>query len=246
MKNLGIIFCFAIVSFFKSQTTYLEYDYYLKSPVENTIYHQVAQLTIDASRSHYELLPIDNMDEGFKESADGAFVIAKKDDFRYIQYSDGKSIFISDKLQGKQYFLKDAIPEMKWVLADESKAIEGTTLKKAFMSFRGRDYIAWFDPKIKAKFGPWKLQGLNFLIVEASSADGKVHWKLKTKPVSQKNEIKNPFSIIPENEFKPYSTYPSLAYGLSPALKEALSKNPNNTMFEQPRHQLEIKFEWED
>ena len=40
-------------------------------------------------------------------------------------------------------------------------------LQKAECDFRGRHYIAWFNPKIPIPDGPWKLRGLPGLIIEA-------------------------------------------------------------------------------
>lgn len=54
-----------------------------------------------------------------------------------------------------------------WKISDETKTIQDVILQKAECDFRGRHYIAWFNPKIPIPDGPWKLRGLPGLIFEA-------------------------------------------------------------------------------
>ncbi|NJN34028.1 MAG: GLPGLI family protein [Saprospiraceae bacterium] len=54
-----------------------------------------------------------------------------------------------------------------WQISEETKTIKDMVLQKAECDFRGRHYIAWFNPKITIPDGPWKLRGLPGLIIEA-------------------------------------------------------------------------------
>ena len=58
----------------------------------------------------------------------------------------------------------------------ETKEIGKFTCKKATASFRGRNYIAWYSPDIPLPYGPWKLQGLPGLILEAYDTNKYVYW----------------------------------------------------------------------
>lgn len=245
MKKQILIFLLFWFSNYHAQTLHLEYDFYLKSPVVATAFHQSAHLAVNGEQSIYEVLPVDNMVEGTQDAGNGSLVVMKKDNSKYIQYSDRANVFVEDKLQGKIYYLKEEKPKLNWIKSDETKLADGITLSKATVAFRGRTYVIWYNPKVIVPVGPWKFFGLNYLIVEAYSEDGKARWNLKNKPASQQTEIVNPLSQIAADQFMSYTQYPELAYGLSPALKKALSKNPNNKIFEQPRTQLETRFEWE-
>ena len=57
-------------------------------------------------------------------------------------------------------------PSMKWELADERQTICGYQCQKATCRWRGRDFSAWFTPKIPIKSGPWKFGGLPGLIMK--------------------------------------------------------------------------------
>jgi len=243
MKKQIFILLLFWFSKYSAQILSLEYDFYLQSPVVSTTFHQTGHLAVNGEYSIYEVLPVDNISEGRHTSDDGSLIIVRKDDFKYVHYADRTHIFSQDKLQGKIYNLKDLKPKLYWIMSAETKELDGMKLHKATTAFRGRNYVIWYDPNVSIAAGPWKFYGLNYLIVEAYSEDGKAKWKLKKKPTSQKIDFINPFLNVVE--FKPYTLYPELAYGLSPELKMALSQNPNNKIFEQARTQLETQFEWE-
>lgn len=242
VKVLFFIFlsCFGL---YFSQVKHLQYDFTTSDPMSKESYHQIANLWTANDRSLYEVSPIDNMIEGTKEAHDGSVVVVKNDDFKYQLYNNGKILKIKDQLQDEVYYLQEELPVVNWIKVNKTKTSNGIVLKMAKTTFRGRDYIAWYDDDVKAFSGPWKLNGLGRVIVEMHSIDGKASWKLKSKNVVKDN-IADPFTSIKEN-FRPYTDYPELAYGLSPRLKAALSKNPNNKIVEQPRTDLETKFEWE-
>ena len=64
------------------------------------------------------------------------------------------------------YRYSEPWPSMKWELSDEQQTICGYQCQKATCHWRGRDFAAWFTPKIPIKSGPWKFGGLPGLIMK--------------------------------------------------------------------------------
>ncbi|ADF51653.1 MAG: GLPGLI family protein [Zunongwangia sp.] len=89
-----------------------------------------------------------------------------------------KGIFTSRDI-GFSY-VKDRTPKIKWNITSETKAIGKFTANKATAHFRGRDYTAWFTPEIPLPIGPWKLQGLPGLILEAYDTNKEIYWYFKS------------------------------------------------------------------
>lgn len=79
----------------------------------------------------------------------------------------------------RQIYIKEDAPKLNWKLSNESKLIGTFLCKKATAFFRGRNYTAWYTNKIAIPFGPWKLNGLPGLILEAYDTDKKVYWYFK-------------------------------------------------------------------
>ncbi len=87
------------------------------------------------------------------------------------------------------HVLKEKRTQIAWKLQKETKVIGNFTCNKAIGAFRGRMYIVWYTPKIPLPIGPWKLNGLSGLIVEAYDATKKVHFYLKSIKTNKKPRL---------------------------------------------------------
>lgn len=76
--------------------------------------------------------------------------------------------------------VEEAITTIPWQILNETRVIANLECQKAVGKFRGREYTVWFTRKIPVRFGPWKLQGLPGLILEATDKTNQVQF-LATK-----------------------------------------------------------------
>jgi|UPI000488CE98 GLPGLI family protein len=67
-------------------------------------------------------------------------------------------------------FVKDTARIISWELLNETKLINTFNCQKARGNFRGRTYSVWFTNDIPISLGPWKLNGLPGLILEATDS----------------------------------------------------------------------------
>ena len=97
-------------------------------------------------------------------------------DYLYKNYPEGKmTTFANDFLRVSFFYEEDYIPQ-QWIIGDSTKQILGYTCKKAVCDFRGRHWVAWFAVEIPIKDGPWKLNGLPGLILEAYDSKMDYHY----------------------------------------------------------------------
>ncbi|GGF19053.1 hypothetical protein GCM10011518_30570 [Flavobacterium limi] len=91
---------------------------------------------------------------------------------------DNKTIVATDRIFNSKYKVTEDLPVMNWKLSKdgESKIIDKFVCNKATLSFRGRNYVAWYTPYISSQFGPWKFYGLPGLILEVYDTDNNYHW----------------------------------------------------------------------
>lgn len=68
------------------------------------------------------------------------------------------------------YMYQEEVPHIDWALSDSTKEICGYLCHQATATFRGRNWIAWYCDIPKC-VGPWKLNGLPGLILEAQTED---------------------------------------------------------------------------
>ena len=74
------------------------------------------------------------------------------------------------------YKYTESVPKIKWKIESGQKEILGYKCQQALCTFRGRQYEVWFTTDIPLSYGPWKLQGLPGLILEAKDSKGEYHF----------------------------------------------------------------------
>ena len=88
--------------------------------------------------------------------------------------SNEKNILINKKFKQNNYLISESSPKTKWKISSETKSILGYTCQRATGICKGRTYTVWFSTDIPSSFGPWKLQGLPGLILEATDISGRI------------------------------------------------------------------------
>ncbi|MBF4464548.1 GLPGLI family protein [Flavobacterium sp. LC2016-12] len=109
------------------------------------------------------------------------------------------SVWSSFLKNGFQYVAEKKIL-FKWDLQNETKKIGRFTCNKAITQFRGREYIAWYTNEIPLPYGPWKLQGLPGLILEAYDSSQEINYYFKSIEYPTTN--KTPIDFIKSTDKK--------------------------------------------
>ena len=73
---------------------------------------------------------------------------------------------------------EDAIPAIEWQLTDSTKIICEYECKQAVGSVYGRKWTVWYSTDLPFNYGPYILNGLPGLIMDASDSDGLFHFKV--------------------------------------------------------------------
>lgn len=108
----------------------------------------------------------------------------------YFNFEKSKFLFTHPWI-GETLAIENKTDIIKWQLQDSTKTIEGLICFKAVCRYKGRNYDVWYCPEIPTKAGPWKLNGLPGLIIQAKDQTGSIEFSLKS--VNYSKEI---FSLI--------------------------------------------------
>ena len=94
----------------------------------------------------------------------------------YYQLINSKKLIRKEMLVNP-YIINDVLPVINWHISGENANFGELHCQKATCHLKGRDYTAWFCPDLPVHAGPWKLNGLPGVIVEAYDAKKEVVFK---------------------------------------------------------------------
>ena len=88
-------------------------------------------------------------------------------DYLYWNLSVGK-VSVYTSVFGSKYVIEEETPTMDWdIFEDSVQTIIGYECHKAVTKFRGREWAVWYADGIPVSLGPWKLNGLPGIILQA-------------------------------------------------------------------------------
>lgn len=174
-RILWLIFFSQVV--FAQHSGYVNYDYRVTDAVED--YTTKSVLNFNHKGSLFQTFRNDKHDDtpskrSIGENGETNIRIYKDSENKPAYFIDKKNNLLITKVRKFEqlYLLTEQIPVIKWDLKQEYKEVSGLNCQKAIGSFRGRNYIAWFTDDIPVNLGPWKLNGLPGLILEAEDNQG--------------------------------------------------------------------------
>jgi len=94
----------------------------------------------------------------------------------YYQYPNIR-VMVRKEWMFNNYVIQDTLPNIAWQIHSDTATFGGLHCQKATAHFKGRDYTAWFCPDLPMHMGPWKLNGLPGVIVEAYDTKKEVIFK---------------------------------------------------------------------
>ncbi|MDE6859884.1 MAG: GLPGLI family protein [Duncaniella sp.] len=95
-----------------------------------------------------------------------------------MNYPEAGLLTVQDEGGVRKYRYEEPIPDFGWKLVDEEKEILGFICHKATMSFRGRNYTAWYSEELPFSSGPYLFGGLPGLIFEITDDKNEYNFTL--------------------------------------------------------------------
>lgn len=99
--------------------------------------------------------------------------LPRKDGSYYLlKYLPEKTLSYYDSAGLDRFRYEETPEEWEWTIGETTKDILGYECIEASTFFHGRKWEVWFAPEIPVQNGPWKLDGLPGLILEATCEGG--------------------------------------------------------------------------
>lgn len=186
----GVLFC---AQSYKQDTLRGEFTYLLKAKFDTRTDHRYEEqflLQIGDKRAFFassislkgdsvmenSRITTKNSDRSITLSYKEGVVIPKTNlSFTIIQSNENTQYFRSAGLSLLTY--KEPVIR-NWKLVNETKVINTIKCKKAEVTFKGRNWIAWYSPEIPLPYGPYKFSGLPGLIIKITDDKGEFDFEL--------------------------------------------------------------------
>ena len=94
----------------------------------------------------------------------------------YFYFANENKFYTKERLI-TNYLIEEDGPNINWKISKDTASFSGVKCQKAVANFKGRKWIAWFAPDLPFQSGPWKLNGLPGLIVEAHDEKNEVKFQ---------------------------------------------------------------------
>ena len=104
-------------------------------------------------------------------------VVIPKTNFNFTIIQSNENIQYFDSAGMSLLTYKEPVIK-NWKLVDEAKVINTIPCKKAEVTFKGRNWIAWYSPEIPLPYGPMKFSGLPGLIIKITDDKGDYDFEL--------------------------------------------------------------------
>ncbi|RZJ81135.1 MAG: GLPGLI family protein [Flavobacterium sp.] len=84
----------------------------------------------------------------------------------YFFFAKEKKFFTKERVIN-YYLIEEPAPQINWKISKDTTSFSGINCQKATAYFKGRNWTAWYATELPFQSGPWKLNGLPGLIIEA-------------------------------------------------------------------------------
>jgi GLPGLI family protein len=199
MKKILFYMVFCLASSFYTQAQTPEFatgkvKYIFVSKLNNAPDSNVATLLFSPQYSAYSFGQTAHDDIQLVENGMNYKIEGDKNGHIYYRDIKQKKLVARELIFNKYFIIEDKTGAVKWDIKTEQKMIGSLMCTKAVGEHRGRVYTAWFTTDVPVNVGPWKLDGLPGLILEAYDQEKQIQFLFHSleMPLKERWAIKEP------------------------------------------------------
>jgi GLPGLI family protein len=117
---------------------------------------------------------VDDGTKTFKVDQSGSQWMSKSTHYYFVKENKR---YTKEKIAFQDYFFEDNTPAINWKIERDTLSFSGIICQKATTHFEGKNWVVWFAPALPFQTGPWKLNSLPGLIIEAYDENKTSHFQ---------------------------------------------------------------------
>ncbi|WP_316784842.1 GLPGLI family protein [Pedobacter frigiditerrae] len=95
----------------------------------------------------------------------------------YLFFVKENKFYTKEMFSFRSYIIEGIAPTIDWKLSKDTISLSGLNCQKATATFEGKNWEVWYAPSVPFPGGPWKLNGLPGLIVEAYDTNKQIYFQ---------------------------------------------------------------------
>lgn len=121
----------------------------------------------------------------------------------YYYFVKENKLFVKEVLAMQGYLMEDVSPAIKWKITKDTASFSGVACNKAIGSYENKNWVAWFAPNLPFQAGPWKLNSLPGLIIDAYAEDQSIHFQFAGIENAKEGDIQRTYDITKQPNASP-------------------------------------------
>ncbi|MDQ8051525.1 MAG: GLPGLI family protein [Pedobacter sp.] len=113
----------------------------------------------------------------------------------YYYFAKENKLFVKEVMALQGYLMEEIAPPIKWKLTKDTASFSGIKCMKATATVADQKWIAWFAPDLPFQAGPWKLNSLPGLIIEAYDEDKNLYFQFAGIENAKEGDIERTFDV---------------------------------------------------
>ncbi|TDQ07396.1 GLPGLI family protein [Pedobacter metabolipauper] len=136
----------------KNASVYTSYDRIIHETIEDRKFRAMMAASANGSPKAYI---VDNTATAWMSASTNLY------------FSGEDRFYTREVIALNNYIYEEKPAKINWKISHDTLTFSGLRCQKATGTLEGKNFVAWFAPGLQFKTGPWKLNGLPGLIVEA-------------------------------------------------------------------------------
>lgn len=95
----------------------------------------------------------------------------------YFYFAKENKLLAKENIVMTYYLYEEETPAIKWKTTKDTIIFSSLNCLKAETTYEGKNWIAWFAPSLPFQSGPWKLNSLPGLTIEAYDESKSIHFQ---------------------------------------------------------------------
>ncbi|MES2419634.1 MAG: GLPGLI family protein [Bacteroidota bacterium] len=95
----------------------------------------------------------------------------------YFYFVKENKLITKENIVMSYFLFEEEVPSIKWKITTDTMNFSGLNCLKALANFEGKNWVAWFAPSLPFYCGPWKLNKLPGLIIDAYEENKAIHFQ---------------------------------------------------------------------